>query len=282
MKHFFDLSRFTRTQTIGLVFLLLIVLSLQLFLFFRPKDKPDAIALQDWTEARMLLAKLPEKKENKWTPHPFNPNFISDYKGYLLGMSVEQIDRLHKFRDEGKFVNSKEDFRKVTGVHDSVLRKIAPYFKFPDWVRKKQQSGFARFPEKKIVKTDINLADAAALDAVYGIGEVLSKRILEQREKLGAFTDFEQLRLVWGLSAEVQLKVQERFFIGQAAGIRKVNVNEAGVKELAAFPYFGWKVAKKVIALRTMSGKITNPDELSKIEELNSYNIKIIALYLEF
>jgi hypothetical protein len=26
--------------------------------------------------------------------YPFNPNFITDYKGYKLGMSVQEIDRL--------------------------------------------------------------------------------------------------------------------------------------------------------------------------------------------
>ncbi len=29
---------------------------------------------------------------------PFNPNYITDYKGYSLGMSNEEIDRLHQFR----------------------------------------------------------------------------------------------------------------------------------------------------------------------------------------
>ena len=65
---------------------------------------------------------------------PFNPNFLTDFKGYTLGMSTEEIDRLLAFRKENKWINSVEDFKKVTKVSDSLLNKISPYFKFPDWV----------------------------------------------------------------------------------------------------------------------------------------------------
>lgn len=37
---------------------------------------------------------------------PFNPNYITDYRGYILGMNLEEIDRLHKYRAGDKWVNS--------------------------------------------------------------------------------------------------------------------------------------------------------------------------------
>ena len=52
----------------------------------------------------------------------------SDFKGYRLGMSIEEIDRLHKFREQGKFVNSIKRFQEITQVSDSLLNIIAPYF----------------------------------------------------------------------------------------------------------------------------------------------------------
>ena len=39
----------------------------------------------------------------KDTIYPFNPNFISDYKGYKLGMSIQEIDRLHQYRAQNKY-----------------------------------------------------------------------------------------------------------------------------------------------------------------------------------
>ena len=46
----------------------------------------------------------------------FNPNFISSYKGYELGMSLKEIELLHNFRSSKKWINSTKDFQRVTGV----------------------------------------------------------------------------------------------------------------------------------------------------------------------
>ena len=45
--------------------------------------------------------------------YPFNPNFITDFKGHKLGMSVAEIDRLLAFRKTNKYVNTPEDLEKV-------------------------------------------------------------------------------------------------------------------------------------------------------------------------
>ena len=54
-------------------------------------------------------------------------------------MSLTEIDRLLLFRRKNKFINSEREFQKITQVSDSLLAKIAPYFKFPDWVSKVNQ-----------------------------------------------------------------------------------------------------------------------------------------------
>ncbi len=78
--------------------------------------------------------KMVEIENSKPKIYPFNPNYITDYKGYTLGMSVEEIDRLLEFRKQDKWINSAEQFQQVTQVSDSLLNAISPYFKFPEWV----------------------------------------------------------------------------------------------------------------------------------------------------
>ena len=51
-----------------------------------------------------------EKRKPKM--YPFNPNYISDYKGSQLGMSIEEIDRLLAFSKQSKFINSAINFKK--------------------------------------------------------------------------------------------------------------------------------------------------------------------------
>ena len=54
-------------------------------------------------------------------------------------MSAEEIDRLHAYRAKNKWVNTSKEFQHVTKVSDPLLKRIAPYFKFPDWVSKPSQ-----------------------------------------------------------------------------------------------------------------------------------------------
>ena len=78
-----------------------------------------------------------KKPDIKQQIYPFNPNYLTDFKAYQLGLNTEQIDRLLAFREKGKFVNSAEEFQIVSGVNDSLIQVISSYFKFPDWTKKK-------------------------------------------------------------------------------------------------------------------------------------------------
>lgn len=244
------------------------------------REQSKWLANQDVIDSLKL-----ERKNYKPKIYPFNPNFITDFKGYRLGMSVEQIDRLHAFRNQDKFVNSAKEFQTVTKVSDSLLDVISPYFKFPDWVNKKEN--FKPFDKNKFAKSekiaiiDINLASKEDLMKIYGIGDKISDRILEQKQKYGAFVSMEQMDDIWGLSPEVIQKLKASFLVKSVTDIKKININNASVKELSRFPFFRYQLAKDIVVYRTMNGDIKLED-LSKIKGFPIEKIKIIALYLEF
>ncbi|RZJ63317.1 MAG: helix-hairpin-helix domain-containing protein [Flavobacterium sp.] len=278
---------FTRSQRIGLAALLSLIAIVQLsycFIDVTPDDSNSA-RKRNWLALQPKIDSLKkEKRDYKPKIYPFNPNFITDYKGYRLGMSVAEIDRLFAFRKQNKYVNSTQEFQHVTKVSDSLLATISPYFKFPDWVTKKRgfaNKEFSAFKKEKIVKIDINRATQEELMKVYGIGPALSERILKQRELLGNFVDMKQMADVWGLSPEVVEKLEQRFFVSGKPEVKKIAINDASLKELAAFPYFRYKIAKSILTYRSMNGKITNTDDLMKIPEFPVDNVKIISLYLE-
>src|SRR6056297_2060645 len=138
MKNFKSHFVFNRSQQNGIFLLVAIIIVLQLVYFFYPFSSEEEIDPQKQQIVRELQKTLDSLKNvaaKKGDPaiKPFNPNFISDYKGYVLGLSLEEIDRLHAFREKDLWVNSSEEFRQVTGVSDSLLKKISPYFKFPEW-----------------------------------------------------------------------------------------------------------------------------------------------------
>ncbi len=281
---------FTATQRSGIFLLLLIIVFFQVLIFavdFSFEEKPNS-EKEQWLsyQAEIDLLKQ-ESQSQKKKIYPFNPNFITDYKGYQLGMSVAEIDRLLEFRKINKYVNSTEEFQKVTGVSDSLLAEIAPFFKFPDWVKNKKTNSYKSpekvFSEKKeIVLIDINQATSQDLEKVYGIGPVLAQRILTQREKLGGFVDMSQMKDIWGLSDEVIANLNKNFKVMVPPKLNKIKVNSASIRELSQFSYFKYALAKEIVLYRSMNGDIKSEEDLSKINGFPVDKVKVIALYLDF
>ena len=283
---------FSKLQRFGLLVLLVLIVVLQTIYFFVDFGLPikENLEKEKWIAIQTEIDSLKETTFIKGSKlYPFNPNFISDYKGYKLGMTVNEIDRLLSFRKQNKFVNSAEEFQKVTQISDSLLGVIAPYFKFPDWVNKKTKwktfsnSNYPAFVKKeKIVVVDINNATLEELIKVYGIGEVIAQRILSYKESFGGFVAMEQLNEIWGLSPEVLVNLNKRFKVGSFSGIKKVDINNASIKELAQFPYFKYTLAKQIVIYRSMNGTINSIDDLIKIKNFPVDKAKIIGLYLDF
>ncbi|MBL4939130.1 MAG: helix-hairpin-helix domain-containing protein, partial [Lutibacter sp.] len=225
-------SHFTynKRQRNGIFFLLLIIVSLQSVFFFVNFSSPKTIDLSSEEIAlfqhEMDSLKKVELEKKTLKIYPFNPNFISDFKGYQLGMSLEEIDKLHTFRNKGSYINSTKQFQQITAVNDSLLRKISPYFKFPKWTTS-NKSYVIKNSNKPIKKQDINKINETDLRVVNGIGEKLAYRIIQYRTKLQGFSFNNQLYEVWNLDKEVVDRVLNHFEVMEPPIIKKININEA-------------------------------------------------------
>lgn len=297
--------RFNKQERNGIFFLLLIIVILQLLSYF-VQTNTDALenpvfGVDAKFQSKIDRLKKEYSKRDSLKIYPFNPNYITDYKGYALGMSPEEIDRLHMYRSGNKFVNSPEEFQKVTLVSDSLLYVLSPYFKFPDWVQNREaksrnrsqgQGDVKRGADKVVshksgegVKTweygDLNLATEADLKAIYGVGDILSRRIVKFRDRLGGFLVTEQLGHVYGLEKEVVDRILERFRIHEPPRILKIDINEAPASEIAKLVYINYEVALRIVAYRKAKGVVDSFEELTGIEDFPSEKIDIIQLYLQ-
>ncbi|MFH7000066.1 ComEA family DNA-binding protein [Flavobacterium sp. FlaQc-57] len=292
-KAFSTYFRFTNQQRTGIFLLLAIIIILQAVYFFvdfsvADRDFPEK---QKWMALQSDVDSLKSSKFNeKQKVYTFNPNFISDYKGYKLGMSTQEIDRLLAFRKENKYVGSAEEFQEVTKISDSLLLVMSPLFKFPDWVQNKTSYNKEKreYPKKdyekkeKIVLLDINEASQEDLIKLYGIGEALSLRILKQKEIFGCFVSMEQMNDIWGLSPEVLLQLNTHFKVLIPSNFKRIKINDASLKELSQFPYFKYAIARQIVTARSMNGNFDNIEDLAKIKDFPVDKAKIISLYLEF
>lgn len=282
--------QYTKDQKKGILGLFTIIIALQVVYYFVDFSKPHVPSKEEiaWLAQQPQIdsIKLISKK-TAYKIYPFNPNFITDFKGAKLGMSVNEIDRLLVFRKTGKYANSPEEFQKVTGISDSLLIVISPYFKFPNWVTNKQNYAnsykpYQKFPKKEVLKIlDINQATKDDLMKISGIGEALSDRILNQKHALGSFVSMEQMNEIWGLSPEVITSLNNYFKITTLPNINKININSASIKELSQFYYFKGSIPRNIVLYRSMNGDLKIED-LTNIKAFPVDKVKIIALYLEF
>jgi DNA uptake protein ComE-like DNA-binding protein len=285
--------KFTKQQRTGIFLLFVIIVILQGFYFFSDFSFSEKTSLekQQWMALQSQIDSIKLSANNeKPKVYLFNPNFITDYKGYKLGMTVQEIDRLLAFRKENKYVSSAKEFQEVTKISDSLLDVISVFFKFPDWVQNKtnyksEKKEYVQKPyavKEKIVILDINQASQEDLIKLYGIGEALSLRILKQKEIFGCFVSMEQMNDIWGLSPEVLAELNSHFKVLIPSNLKKIKINDASLKELIQFPYFKYALAKQIVTYRSMNGNFNNIEDLAKIKDFPVEKAKIISLYLEF
>ncbi len=286
MKNLKSHFKFNKQERNGIFFLLLFIFIFQgvyLYLKAQSFERESRFVLNEVAQDKLdsLKANLATDTREVF---PFNPNYMTDYKGYTLGMSTEEVDRLLAYRNKNKYVNSAEDFQRVTKISDSLLVRIKPYLKFTKW-KKRYNTESTRTSGKttgpSITKKDINVATAEELRVVNGVGEVLSKRIVKFRNRLGGFVNNDQLKDVYGLEPEVVERMLEKFDVISIPSINKINLNKASADQLSKLVYINRTLAQQIVAFRAANGPFDSLDDLTQVEGFPQERIDRIKLYLQ-
>ena len=169
-------------------------------------------------------------------------------------------------------------------------RKYRTYY--PETVQQ-QQRGYTRrsyYEEKaaaprqarKPVAINLNEADSAMLEALPGIGERLSARIIKYRDRLGGFHDVAQLKEVYGLQDSVFTALASRVFITANGTVKKLAVNRCSYADLRRHPYMGHVFAKSLVAFRQTHGELKSLEELYQLVAVKREEIDRMKPYFSF
>ena len=281
MNSFKSHFRYNKGQRNGILLLIFIILILQ-FIFFFYNFSSDEIIKTDTAEIKEFQAQIDSLKNIKqqksdFKIFPFNPNYLTDFKAYQLGLKVEEIDKLFTYRKSGKFINSAAKFQEITGISDSLSAKISPFFKFPEWVKNAPQK---KGKKEYLIKKDLNAVSATELQSINGIGEKLAKRIIDYRNLLKGYSFNNQLYEVYYLDKEVADKVLKQYTVSDSPNIEKLDLNKATFKEILHLPYIDYNLTKKIVNYRNKIGLFTSVNELEKIDSFPIEKFDRIALYL--
>jgi DNA uptake protein ComE-like DNA-binding protein len=248
-------------------------------LVITPEEELAMVVLERRIDSVREVA-LEKRKPKIW---PFNPNYITDYKGYTLGMSVAEIDRLHRFRGSGKWINSKNDFKKVTGVSDSLLAHIAPFFKFPDWITNpKKRTSYSKKRTWKTAeeKGGLNKITRDQLLAIETMDEESAGKILRHLKKIGGYQVDQQLYDVYGVPTKLKRAVLNEYTVKEKPAISYLDVNTATASDMATIPLLSFDLAKEIVDYRILHEGIQTLDELLKLDGMTDYKFERIRLYL--
>ena len=276
---------FSNKQRRSLVVFVVVIVLLQIVILVM-KNRSFTNEIADYKvdgKTQLQIDSLKQLALKKFDLQSFNPNFITDYKGFKLGMTTAEIDKLLRFRSTGKYVNSADEFQQVTGISTELLDKISPYFKFPEWTQNKKSNTYVENSEPDVLKNiDLNKATVEDLVAIKGIGDYYANAIINEREKLGGFVSIHQIDFIKGLRPEAVKILKQNTSVKNSATIKKVNVNTATKEELAQIPYINSHIARQIVVYRSKQEIPLKIEDLEKINNFPLDKLKIIRLYLDF
>ena len=209
----------------------------------------------------------------------FDPNSVSISELQLLGFSSKQAQAIDNYRRAGAKFKTPADFGRSFVVSDSMLRRLTPYMVFAPQIDSVKTETIKQ--KNAIKKSDLNRADSTSLCAIYGIGKTLSHRILEYRQRLGGFVNFDQLHEIYGLNNYAIDEIKKKFFI-DSAEIQKIDINFASGKILSKHPYMDYHTVGRVLKFREMKGGWNNIAEMKKDEILLPDEARKLEPYLVF
>ncbi len=279
---YFTIHRRFRNGVFSLIFLISI-LGVGLFMLSQKEaDISNLVVLDAYEQELVVLKEKAAAQQKAFVQKPFNPNFISDYKGYVLGLSPQVLDKLRAYRATDKWINSAQEFQVVTGVNDLLLSQIGPLFKFPI----KKTSYYTKKSQHSTIKTegeksDLNKITAVQLQEVVRLPDFVAMRIIKYRKSLGGFVSDAQLQDVYGLYPKQIQKVLSLFTVKEKRTIERLDVHTASVKELMTIPYFDFEMALAIHDFVKENGKIKSFYEFDKILGFPTDKIDRITLYLK-
>ena len=181
-----------------------------------------------------------------------------------------------KYLENGGSFKRVVDVKKLYGMSEPLYDNISKYLylKIAEEIQRKPFLKENRVFRCKTI--DINEADSAQWESLYGIGPYLAKRIITFRESLCGFVSVEQVKETYGLRDSVFQSIKTCLTIEK---ILKpcISTNYTNQEGLSKHPYVRYKLARAICLYRENNGLFQHIEDLKKLPNVNdSIYIKLL------
>ncbi len=222
----------------------------------------------------------------KGTLFTFDPNTL-DQAGWLkLGVYPKTVATILNYTSKGGYFAQPDDLSKIYGLSDYMLEKLMPYVSIkakPPQVNYSPNTNYTssnntynkdttnkpRYTTKPdaVYTIDINTADTATWNKLPGIGNKLSERIINYRNKMGGFISINQIAEVYALPDSTFQKIKPKLLC-KPGDVTKININTASIN-LLQHPYINKNVANNILQYRNQHGAYKSIADLKKLALIN-------------
>ncbi|RMG22722.1 MAG: hypothetical protein D6730_15920 [Bacteroidetes bacterium] len=231
----------------------------------------------------------------------------------LPGIGPVLSGRIVKFRDSRRGFRQVEELRQVYGLKPEVFAAIAPYLyvdtaSLPPAPSRPatQQAGEELFAsrglpagsESRATDTaaregaapnlatafealDLNLASPEQLEALPGIGEKLSLRIVKYRQLLGHYVSVDQLRQVYGLSEKNFERMRPFLKVENLQQYARADLNAATTRQLSKYPFISEQLAGAIVARRKQLGWYESWEQVAAVQGMDEASLEGLQAYFE-
>ena len=205
-----------------------------------------------------------------------NINEANLYSLDILSVPDFLARRWVKYLENGGSFKRVVDVKKLYGMSEPIYSSISKYLHV-EKAEEKQRKPFLKENRVFRCKTiDINEADSAQWESLYGIGPYLAKRIITFRESLCGFVSVEQVKETYGLRDSVFQSIKTCLTIEKILN-PCISINYTNQEGLSKHPYVRYKLARAICLYRENNGLFRNIEDLKKLPNVNdSIYIKLL------
>lgn len=165
------------------------------------------------------------------------------------------------------------------------LSKVQQYSdkKLLSWLLRNKSHSLVKESKQQVeggIRIELNAADTIQLKCLKGIGSKLACRIVKYRNLLGGFYRIEQLKEVYGISADLFVRVKAHVFVDVKL-IDVIKFDNKKVSEISKHPYFEFDQAVSLFNLYRKRKRLYKRD-IVKLKSINEEDWDRIQYYLEF